>query len=63
MEIMEKEGGSLVDRPIVISAGDTLSGGMRILLARAGNRFRKMRRCVSLIQNELLSLLYVLIYL
>lgn len=44
MEVMEKEGAYLVDRPINISAGETLSGGMRVLLTPAGDRFKKMRR-------------------
>jgi hypothetical protein len=43
---MEKEGSALVDRPWVVAAGDTLSGGMRMLLVRAGSRFRRLRRCV-----------------
>ena len=43
---MEKEGGSLVDRPVYISASETLSGGMRTLLVGAGNRLRRLRRCV-----------------
>lgn len=43
-DIMEKEGAYLVDRPLSISAGETLSGGMRVLLTPAGNRIRKMRR-------------------
>jgi len=43
-EIMEKEGAALVDRPHNISAGETLSGGMRVLLTPAGDRFKKMRR-------------------
>lgn len=46
IDIMEKEGASLVDRPQNISAGDTLSGGMRVLLTPAGDRIRKMRRWV-----------------
>ncbi|KIJ62332.1 hypothetical protein HYDPIDRAFT_42090 [Hydnomerulius pinastri MD-312] len=46
MDIMEKEGGSLVDRPLTISAGETYSGGMRMLLARAGSRFKKLRRAL-----------------
>jgi hypothetical protein len=46
VDIMEKEGGSLVDRPVYISAGETLSGGMRTLLVGAGNRLRRLRRCV-----------------
>ena len=43
---MEKEGAATVDRPHNISAGDTLSGGMRVLLTPAGDRFKKMRRYV-----------------
>ncbi|KAH7922012.1 cytochrome P450 [Leucogyrophana mollusca] len=45
-EIMEKEGGALVDRPRSIAAGEILSGGMRILLERSGERFRRLRRAV-----------------
>jgi len=37
-DIMEKEGGSLVDRPRFIAASEILSKGMRILLA-SGNQF------------------------
>lgn len=44
IDIMEKEGASLVDRPLHIAAGETLSGGMRVLLTPAGDRFKKMRR-------------------
>ncbi len=44
MDIMEKEGAATVDRPVSISAGETLSGGMRVLLTPAGDRFKKMRR-------------------
>ncbi|KIM47190.1 hypothetical protein M413DRAFT_440696 [Hebeloma cylindrosporum] len=46
VDIMEKEGASTVDRPHNISAGDTLSGGMRVLLTPAGDRFKKMRRAL-----------------
>ncbi|KAG2024042.1 cytochrome P450 [Coprinopsis cinerea AmutBmut pab1-1] len=46
MEVMEKEGAALVDRPLSISAGETLSGGMRVLLTPAGERFKKMRRAL-----------------
>jgi cytochrome P450 len=46
LDIMEKEGAALVDRPRSISAGEVLSGGMRVLLTRHGDRFRKMRRYV-----------------
>lgn len=44
IDIMEREGAALVDRPVSISAGETLSGGMRVLLTPAGERFKKMRR-------------------
>ncbi|KAG1720323.1 cytochrome P450 [Suillus lakei] len=45
-DIMEKEGGSLVDRPRSIAASEMLSKGMRILLARSGDRFRRLRKAV-----------------
>jgi hypothetical protein len=44
IDIMEREGAWLVDRPQNIAAGETLSGGMRMLLTPAGDRFKKMRR-------------------
>ncbi|KAG1838924.1 cytochrome P450 [Suillus subalutaceus] len=43
-DIMEKEGGSLVDRPRSIAAGEMLSNGMRIVLARSGVQFRRLRK-------------------
>ncbi|KAG1740507.1 cytochrome P450 [Suillus paluster] len=46
MSIMEKEGGSLADRPRSIAGGEMLSRGMRILLARSGDRFRRMRKAI-----------------
>ncbi|KIJ99162.1 hypothetical protein K443DRAFT_680159 [Laccaria amethystina LaAM-08-1] len=46
VDIMEREGAALVDRPLSISAGETLSGGMRVLLTPAGERFKKMRRAL-----------------
>ncbi|KAG2360674.1 cytochrome P450 [Suillus spraguei] len=45
-DIMEKEGRSLVDRPRSIAAGEMLSKGMRILMARSGDRFRRLRKAV-----------------
>ncbi|KAG2128831.1 cytochrome P450 [Suillus cothurnatus] len=45
-EIMEKEGASLVDRPRSIAAGEMLSNGMRITMARYGERFRRLRKAV-----------------
>jgi hypothetical protein len=50
VEIMEREGASLADRPVSIAAGETLSGGMRVLLTPAGERFKKMRKSVSLLR-------------
>lgn len=44
---MEKEGASLVDRPRSIAAGEMLSGGMRILMARSGDRFRRLRKAIA----------------
>jgi hypothetical protein len=45
-DIMEKEGASLVDRPRSIAAGEMLSNGMRIVLARSGDQFRRLRKAV-----------------
>ncbi|KAG2071611.1 cytochrome P450 [Suillus decipiens] len=47
-DIMEKEGGSLVDRPRSIAAGEILSNGMRLLLARSGDQFRRLRKAVHI---------------
>lgn len=44
MDIMQKNGGDLVDRPRSIAAGELFSGGMRTLLIRQGDRLRKLRR-------------------
>ena len=44
MDIMEKEGSGTADRPRNIAAGETLSGGMRLLTTPIGERFKKMRR-------------------
>ncbi|GLB36895.1 putative cytochrome p450 [Lyophyllum shimeji] len=46
VEIMEREGAHLADRPLSISAGETLSGGMRVLLTPFGERFKKMRKAL-----------------
>ncbi|KAJ7267773.1 cytochrome P450 [Mycena rebaudengoi] len=46
VEIMEKEGASVADRPPSIAAGDTLSGGMRTLLIGNGERLRKLRKAL-----------------
>lgn len=46
MEIMEKQGGLLADRPHLIAAGEMLNGGLSIGLVPAGERWRRMRRFV-----------------
>lgn len=43
---METEGRFLVDRPPSIAAGEMLSNGMRIVMARSGERFRRLRKAV-----------------
>ncbi|KAF8632718.1 hypothetical protein AX15_001715 [Amanita polypyramis BW_CC] len=45
IDIMEKEGAVLADRPRNIPA-EVLSGGMRLLLMSAGERLKKMRRAL-----------------
>ncbi|KAG1797387.1 cytochrome P450 [Suillus plorans] len=46
IDIMEKEGALLVDRPRSIAAGEMLSNGMRVVLARYGDRLRRLRKAV-----------------
>ena len=43
---MEKEGGSLVDRPRSIAAGEIFSGGMCLLMAHSGDRFWRLRKAI-----------------
>lgn len=43
VEIMEKQGGALGDRPRMIAAGEILSGGQSIGFMHAGDKFRRMR--------------------
>ncbi|KAI5994581.1 cytochrome P450 [Pisolithus orientalis] len=44
VDIMEKEGGLLADRPRAVAAGEILSRGLRMILAPAGEQFRRLRR-------------------
>ncbi|KIK94478.1 hypothetical protein PAXRUDRAFT_827945 [Paxillus rubicundulus Ve08.2h10] len=46
IEIMEKEGGTLVDRPRSIAFGEIMSGGMRMLMVPSGERFRRLRKAI-----------------
>ncbi|KAG2066094.1 cytochrome P450 [Suillus decipiens] len=45
VDIMEKQGGLLADRP-PMNAGQMLTGGLTVSVARAGDRFRRMRRAL-----------------
>ena len=47
VEIMQKHGAETMDRPRMIAAGEIMAGGMRTLFVGAGDRIRKLRRCVS----------------
>lgn len=44
VDIMEKEGGLLADRPRAVAAGEILSQGLRMILAPAGEQFRRLRK-------------------
>jgi cytochrome P450 len=45
-DILEKHGAALTDRPRAVAAGETVSGGMRILLVGAGAHWRRLRRAL-----------------
>jgi len=45
---MEKEGSALVDRPRAIAASEMFSQNMRLVLIRAGSRFRRFRKAAHL---------------
>ncbi|KAG2137960.1 cytochrome P450 [Suillus clintonianus] len=44
VEIMEKQGGLLADRPRMVAAGELLSGGLFVAFTHTGDRHRRMRR-------------------
>ncbi|KAG2037319.1 hypothetical protein BDR03DRAFT_982316 [Suillus americanus] len=46
VDIMEKQGKVLADRPR-LAAGEIVTRGLDIVLAHAGDRFRRMRRAIS----------------
>ncbi|KAG1798560.1 cytochrome P450 [Suillus plorans] len=46
MDIMEKEGANLADRPRSIAVHETLSGGLGVLLQGSGERLRRVRRAL-----------------
>ncbi|KAG2119197.1 cytochrome P450 [Suillus clintonianus] len=46
VDIMEKQGGSLADRPRLVAAGEILSGGLSIIFTPAGSMWRRMRRAL-----------------
>jgi hypothetical protein len=43
---MEKQGASVADRPRMIAGGEMFTGGLSILFAPVGDRFRRMRKFV-----------------
>ncbi|KAK0442714.1 cytochrome P450 [Desarmillaria tabescens] len=46
VDIMEKEGAALADRPRWTAASEIVSGGMRLLLLQSGERLRKFRKAL-----------------
>lgn len=44
MDIMEKQGGTLVDRPRFVASGELLGGGLRVVHTPAGERLKRLRR-------------------
>lgn len=44
MVMLEKESSKTADRPWSVMAGDTLSGGKRILLVKYSERWRRLRK-------------------
>jgi hypothetical protein len=47
VDIMERQGGSVADRPRMVAAGEILSRGQSLAFTPAGDRFRLMRRYVA----------------
>jgi hypothetical protein len=46
VDILEKQGGSVANRPRMIAGGEMLTGGLFILFAPIGERLRRMRKFV-----------------
>ncbi|KAJ8579865.1 cytochrome P450 [Rhizopogon salebrosus TDB-379] len=46
VDIMERQGGSVADRPRMVAAGEILSGGQNLAFAPVGDRLRLMRRAL-----------------
>ncbi|OAX31628.1 cytochrome P450 [Rhizopogon vinicolor AM-OR11-026] len=44
VDIMQKQGQALADRPRMIAAAEMFAGGLGMVTARAGDRWRRMRR-------------------
>ena len=44
VDVMQKHGSDLADRPRTVAAGEICSGDMRTLLVGAGERLKKLRR-------------------
>jgi hypothetical protein len=46
VDIMEKQGGFVADRPRMVAGGEIFSGGLSVFFAPVGDRFRRMRKFV-----------------
>ncbi|KAI0345185.1 cytochrome P450, partial [Trametopsis cervina] len=46
VDIMQKHGIDVADRPRMVAAGDIVSGGMRLLMTPNGERLRRLRRAL-----------------
>jgi hypothetical protein len=46
VDILEKQGALVADRPRMIAGGEMLFGGLMIIFAHIGDRFRRMRKFV-----------------
>ncbi|KAG1814296.1 uncharacterized protein BJ212DRAFT_363058 [Suillus subaureus] len=55
VDIMEKEGGLLADRPRAVAAGEILSRGLRLILAPAGEQFRRLRKLCNIFSSRPLN--------
>ncbi|KAG1764164.1 cytochrome P450 [Suillus placidus] len=53
VDIMEKDGANLADRPCSIAVQETLSDGLRIVVEGSGERLRRLRRYTSFLHAGL----------
>jgi hypothetical protein len=60
VDIMERQGGSVADRPRMVAAGEILSGGQNLAFAPVGDRLRLMRRYVAICDATQILLIHIL---